>query len=413
MLLVCAQTVWPVVGEPVWGGGAVAVEGGVIRGVGKTQELAAVYAGAQQIDLGDCVLLPGLINAHTHLELSDLRGRVSFCGSFVDWISRLAAARRRYQGDLGDVIAAACRESVAGGVTTVGDICLKHRAWVHLAAERIRKVCFAEVFGLTGPVETAREYLLECLRDTEQGGLLRLGFSPHAPYSTVRGVYEMAAALAGRSGLALTTHLAETTEEVQFLADGGGDWGEYLRSIHKWDGSFAPPGRTPVDYFLRMKLGGEPFLLAHVNYLGDEELTALARSGHSVAYCPRSHAFFGHPAHRWREMLAAGVNVCLGTDSLASNESLSILDELRFLYGRHRDVDTAMLVKMATINGARALRWEDRIGSLEVGKEADMIAVPLGAAAQGSDAAGALRDVLAGSARPRVTMVAGEVVYRG
>jgi len=412
MQVVVGHTVWPVVGEPVLGG-AVAVEGGVIRAVGKAAEVVGRYEGADQVDLSDCVILSGLVNAHTHLELSSLRGRVAYRGSFVDWIGRLAMARRQYQGDLGEVIAGACREGVAGGVTAVGDICLKHRAWRFLAGERIRKVCFAEVFGLTGAVEAGRAYLEGCVGETEEGRLLRVGISPHGPYSTGRGVYEMAAALAAGEGVALTTHLAETMEEVQFLADGGGGWGEYLRSIHKWDGRYVAPGRRPVAYFLDMELSGQAFLLAHVNYVSDEELAALAGSGHSVAYCPRSHAFFGHAGHRWREMLAAGVNVCVGTDSLASNESLSILDELRFLYTRYPDVDPATLLEMGTINGARALGWEERIGSLEAGKEADLIAVGLSDAGRGMDAAGALRDVLAGSAGVRLTMVGGEVVYRG
>jgi len=185
--------------------------------------------------------------------------------------------------------------------------------------------------------------------------------------------------------------------------NGSGPWVDYLKGIKRWDGTFECPHLTPVDYFLKMKLHGRSFLLAHVNYISDDELGRLAETPHSVVYCPRSHKFFGHKNHRFVEMLAKGINVALGTDSLASNNTLSILDEMRFIHREYPDVPLATILRMATINGARALNWADKTGSMSVGKDADLIAVPLEG---GSD--NGLADILESGAMVKMVMLRGE-----
>jgi aminodeoxyfutalosine deaminase len=206
------------------------------------------------------------------------------------------------------------------------------------------------------------------------------------------------------SGRQLCTHLAETREELQFLRDGSGSFRELLEEWGLWDGTFQPPGCSPVDYMARLNvLEAKPApLLVHVNYVSDADLDLLANTSCSVAWCPRTHRFFHHEPHRFRDMLARGINVCIGTDSLASNDTLSILDELRFAWRRssgsagaqgRQPVSQQCLLAMGTIAGARALGLEDQVGSLEPGKRADLAAVPL----EQPRAADPLEDLLGGN----------------
>lgn len=181
---------------------------------------------------------------------------------------------------------------------------------------------------------------------------------------------------------------------------------DYLQRIHAWDGSFEIPGKRPVAYFLSLNLSDQSFLLAHVNYINDEELGALAKTNHSVVFCPRSHRFFGHRPHRFREMLTAGINVSLGTDSLASNSSLSILDEMRFLHRQFGDLAPETILEMATVNGAKAIGWSDKIGIIEKGKEADLTAILLENSKRDP-----LTDVLKSEEQPKLTIVRGQIVY--
>ena len=397
--------------------GAVAIDGPLIVGCGRYREILSRFGPADEIDLTDCVLLPGLVNAHTHLELSYLKGEVPYRNNFIQWVDSLMELRSQAlsgqpsDGTFERIMNDACQESVQGGVTTVGDISYEHRAWHYLSRLPLRKTCFAEVFGMTGDLDTPDEYLRRCIARTCTDELLRLGLSPHAPYSAGSGVYGLSAELAAEkssddSPISLTTHLAETVEESVFLLEGTGPWLDYLKRINKWDGSFICPKQSPVNYFLSLDLTDQPFLLAHVNYITDDELTALARTEHSVVFCPRSHHFFDRPAHSFRSMLEAGVNVCLGTDSLVSNDSLSILDEMRFLHGQYPNFPVETLLKMGTINGAIALGWQDRIGRLTIGMEADLTAVPLT-----GDNSNPLTDIFESDTRPQLTIVRGKIVY--
>jgi len=406
MLILRSASVLPVESEAI-NRGCVAVQNGLIAAYGHYDEIHQQWPNADELDFSDCVLLPGLVNAHTHLELSDFGGQIPYEGDFVKWINCITSIRRNWPGDIAEIIAHACQESLRAGVTTVGDICFKHRAWPGLADQPIRKTCFAEVFGLSQELTKPRAYLTECIEQTKTNELLRLGISPHAPYTTGASVYHLAAELAAQRKLPLTTHLAETTEEIAFLSTGVGKWRNYLERIHYWDGSFQCPGQRPVEYFLQLDLAEQPFLLAHVNYINDDELQKLAQSRHSVVFCPRSHAFFAHPEHRFAQMMAAGINVCLGTDSLVSNKSLSILDEMRFLHRKRPDFPADSLLRMATINGAYALGWDDKIGSIVIGKEADLIAIRLS-----QPETDPITDILESNTQPQMTVVRGEIIYK-
>jgi len=404
MLILHGRILLPV-GSSAIVDGAVAVDGAVIVAFGKYQQINERFPDGRKLDLTDCAILPGLVNAHTHLELSGLKGQIKYNGNFIDWVGQVRRLRQKLGGCGEELISQACRESLQSGTTTIGDICYEHRAWRVLADQRIRKRCFAETYGMLAELDDTRRYLTECIEQTQCDELLRLGISPHGPYSAGPAVYKMSAELARQEKLALTTHLAETTQEREFLLNGGGPWLDFLRKIDRWDGSFQCPHLSPVKYFLQLELAGQAFLLAHVNYISDDELELLAQTNHSVAYCPRSHHYFGHRAHRFEQMLSKGINVCLGTDSLASNSTLSILDEMRFIHKQHPGFNNETLLKMATVNGAMALGWQDKVGTIAADKEADLIAIPLT-----KPNTEPLSDILESSVGPKLTMVRGEIV---
>ena len=403
--LLTARWVFPIDKSPIYEG-AVLIEAGKISAVGPVEDLDRGRFATERIDLCDSVLLPGLVNSHTHFELSFLNDNVPYEGDFVDWVRRLSKQRAERQVDLAEGIERSCKESLQAGVTLIGDICFGHRAWPFLAEQQIRKTCYAEVFGITEEIEPAFDYLQQCIDNTKENDLLRLGLSPHAPYSAGQPLYQAAAGFAEKYNLPLTTHLSETMAELEFINSAKGPWRTYLEELDKWDGSFNPLKKSPIRHLLDMNLVNRPMLLAHVNYISDADLDSLAKTNHSVAFCPRAHCFFKHSDHRFREMVAKGINVCLGTDSLAGNDSLSILDEMRFLHKEYAKLDLHAIFEMATINGALALHWSDKVGSISPGKDADLVAIPLT-----KTQLDPLQDILSGSATPSHTFVGGRKIY--
>lgn len=372
-LTITARWVAPITSPPIESG-AVRIVDGVIAEVGPARAMPRA-----DLDLGDVVLLPAFVNAHTHLELSGLRHAVPFRGSFTQWIRDLRAVTPRERDEPGRRRAtlAGIDESRRAGVLSVADIGWGQTsldAWSD-AGEGVRG--YLELFGM-GPRRESGWRSQVALREGASAGA-DLGLSPHAPYSVDAPVYRETLALARARGWPLTTHLAETREEAQFLRDGTGPFRELLESWGLWDGSFSPPGCSPVQYARQLGLLDVPTILAHVNDVDEDDIDRLARSRASVAYCPRTHAFFEHDPHSYRRMLDRGVNVCLGTDSLASTDTLSILDEIRFVRRRDAEINDARLIAMGTLNGARAMAREAEMGSIEPGKRADLVAVRLDA----------------------------------
>ncbi len=403
-----ARWILPVAGPPMRDA-CLATEGGRVVSV---QPIRGRVAGA--IDLGEVIVLPGLVNAHAHLELTGLAGHVPYRGSFVDWLESLIPAIVDEQ-DYPRFMSEGFRQSLAAGVTVVGDIGIGRSAIEAWRQAGVHTVGFLEVLGMgrrsTAPrdrsPDTAAALLAAAQPDDTASCIRRFGISPHAPYTTDPAIYRRSVDLARHLHRPLCTHLAETREEIQFLADGTGPFRDFLERYGLWDGSFTPPGESPVAYARRLGLLQDRNLLVHANYVSDADLDLLARAPCSVAYCPRSHHFFRHEPHRFAEMLRRGVNVCLGTDSLASNASLSILDEMRFVRAAHPAVDPAHLLDMATRAGAAALGLDKQLGTLAPGRRADFIAVPL----THPQAADPLDDLLHADTTPAAVFIGGEKVY--
>lgn len=389
MNLYRARYVFPVSG-PVITDGAIAVEGGCIAAVGPAENLR----GGPVENLGDQLLLPGFVNAHTHLELSLLRDRIPPL-PFLEWLNRLPRPDRpeRHAESVAGV-RAGLQESLAAGVTCIGDICATGPHLEVRAASPVRTVCFLELItGALQPPHNASDFREWLDQTAPQAKPLHLmpGISPHALYSVTYDDVTALAALAGERRLPITMHVLETSAERDWLERGTGELANFLKRIGHVTATAPLLGsaieRLDETGVLRLRP-----LLAHVNYVTDTELDALAQAGASVAFCPRSHQYFRHGPHRWRDMLDRRINVSIGTDSLASNTTLCILDELRFLHCQNPGLPPSSLLKMGTLNGAAALGLAQHIGSLEVGKLADFVALRCDPPVRGDPLAACLDD---------------------
>jgi len=388
---------------PVIENGAVILRNGRIEAVGPATSLYDKPV----IDYGDGVICPGFVNAHTHLDLTSLAGRVPPSADFADWLCRLmdnlAAApptRERSQ----QAMLSGIEQSVSAGVTMVGDI-TRVPQWARevLAESTLRGVSFGEVIAIGKRRDMLEERLAAAASLEHQTERLREGISPHAPYTVEPDAMRACADRARTLRAPLSIHLAETVDEERFTRSRDGRLATYLQELGVWDERIPVSGCGPVELASKTGLLTERTIVAHANYVTDSDIVRIADSGASVAYCPRTHDAFGHRPHRFRDMIAAGINVCVGTDSLASNPSLSILDELRFLRERHPDIPGGELIAMGTIRGARALGFERVAGSITVGMFADLVVVPL----DSSEAHRGWEQILESARQPLATYVDG------
>jgi len=387
-----ARWVFPASSPPLEGG-TVTVRGEKIEAVEPSGVRTA------DVDLGNFALIPGLVNAHTHLDLSGAKGLIppTDPDHFTDWLKGVIAYRRsRSAEQTQSDIEAGLAECLRFGTTLIGDIASEGKSWDALNRAKTRAVVFFELIGLREERARAAFALFQQWRSERiDSPNVRTEFSPHAPYSVNRIAFD-----AGPRFI-IATHLAESPGELRLLMNREGPFVDFLAELGVYD----PSGFDRLERLLVRTRCNKHTLLAHCNYLPDEMWKYIGGGGHTIAYCPRTHAAFGHPPHPFREFLARGVRVCLGTDSLASNPDLDILAEARFVHAKYPDFPGEQLLKMVTLSGAEALGWADECGSLEAGKSADMVAVPL------PNAEGDPHELLFGPAIPgetRRTMWRGE-----
>lgn len=373
-MIVKATWVVPVISPPIRAG-YVEIDADRIVAVGSASALPPTAT--EIVDLGDVILTPGLVNPHTHLELTCYAGRLEPAG-FWDWIMQLVRLRaepgqlEREQQGTSD----GAWQSLRAGTTCVGDISRRNYAWPVLKAIPIRKVCFVELLTLADHPPRNPDELREGVRAVVEDDLLTVGVSPHTPYTVPVDQIRAAITLADEIGRPWTMHLAETPEEVAFLRGEKGVLSRTIERLLQQCGVKAPLC-SPAQLLADCSRDCRPGSVAHANYVADDDFELLAAGGHVVVYCPRSHHFFRHTPHPFARVRAAGITVALGTDSLASNESLSILDELHHVHSLVEEAPPPdELLRMATLDAARALDLDDRIGSLEPGKQADLAAFP-------------------------------------
>jgi cytosine/adenosine deaminase-related metal-dependent hydrolase len=376
-----ARWVLPITAPPI-AAGTVAVDRERIVYVGT----AAGAPPGSDVDLGNVLLLPGLVNAHCHLELTGMRGFLEGV-DFGDWILRLATAKRAVLTSL-DMLVDAARlgiaEGVRAGITTYGDTC--HSAAV-LSALRdcgVRGIMYQEVFG---PDPAQCEASMAELREqvaaarTLETPLVRVGVSPHAPYTVSDELYQATTRFALDERLPMALHIAEAELESQLVEQGRGRFAEGLRARGI---TVRPRAQSSVALLERLGVLEASPLLIHCVRVAADDVERIARSNSAVAHCPAANAKLGHGIAPVRELLDVGVRVGLGSDSVASNNRMDLLEEARLAalfqrarLGRHDAVTTGEALRLATLSGAEALGLGDRIGSLEPGKDADLAAFSL------------------------------------
>ncbi|HEX6960537.1 MAG TPA: amidohydrolase family protein, partial [Lacipirellula sp.] len=356
------------------------IEGGYVTVVdGRIAEVGPKPPDAGRVeDLGDAILLPGLVNAHTHLEFSDLERPLGKPGmSLPEWIRLVIGDRKRGDRDAAAAIAAGLKESLNGGVTTIGEIATSPATHYAGAEQRPAMLQFQEAIGFSGG---RVESVFGDVRQRLEAATAPKGLSPHAPYSVHPALLERIVSLARGGGVPVAMHLAESREELQLLDSGDGPFRELLQERSMWDAKAIPTGSRPLDY-LRILLDAPRALVIHGNYLAADEIEFIAqrRQQMSVVFCPRTHEYFGHSPYPLNVLLAAGARVALGTDSRASNPDLNLLAELRHAAMRMPNVGPEQWLRIATLNGAEALGLANDAGSLTPGKRANIIALPCNA----------------------------------
>jgi cytosine/adenosine deaminase-related metal-dependent hydrolase len=369
-MIIRARTVVPMEGEP-FDNGAVAVAGNKITDVGPFDEVRQRQSG-EVLDLGEQILMPGLINAHCHLDYTVLRGTIAPSRSFSDWIRAINAEKAKLtEQDYIDSINAGFAEARRFGTTTI----LNLTAFPILIAaiqEPLRTWWFGELIDVRNPDEAEKtaDEAVEFLKSKSRWGL-----APHAPFTASPRLYARCEEIAGREKIPLTTHLAESREEMEMFRDATGAAFEFLESIGRRMDDCG--GATPFSLFVRTRTLDRRWIIAHLNELdaGDFDLLASAPTFH-IVHCPRSHAFFGHAPFALERLRSLGLNICLGTDSLASNSDLSLFGEMRELLRKEPWLSPREVVAMATLNGAQAIGQPDLLGKIRPAAYADLIALP-------------------------------------
>jgi len=393
-----ARWVVPIETPPIEGG-VVTIDGDKIIAVGtRTDDVTTVQ------DLGDVVLIPGLVNAHTHLEFSQLANPLGQPGlSLPEWI-QLVIAGRKQPSDAAIGLVAGLQESLRSGVTSLGEIsttALPVGAFDSLP----ELVAFQEVIGFSA----ARiDSVFRALEARIQASPIhyRHGVSPHAPYTVHPELLQRIIELACRHRLPVAMHLAESREELQLLRENKGPFRELLEAQSMWDSDVFAPSLEPLDY-LRILAQAPRSLVVHGNYLSQQEIEFIADSRHqmSIVYCPRTHAYFGHPPYPLQEILAAGGQLAVGTDSRASNPDLSLLSELQFIAQTHPNLAPEQVFRLGTLSGAEALGIENQVGSLVPGKLANLTTIVCDRSKQAP-----LEGILSGRDNPQQTWLRGREI---
>jgi cytosine/adenosine deaminase-related metal-dependent hydrolase len=353
----------------------VAVNGGIIQSISPGSRFPV--PGSR--DLGNVALLPGLVNAHTHLELSWLRDRVPPASRFTDWVMTLFAIRGRPDKAMTAEQIAPIHEAIAElqatGTVAVGDISNSMAAVAPMRQAGVDGVVFHELLGF----KERDGALLEAtsgLRAAAAATGARVSLAPHAPYSTSLELFgAIRAAVTNSACPIMSVHLGESVEEVEFLEKGTGPWRSMLGAIGVWRDDWAVPACDPVSYLDRHGLIDARTLVVHGVQFGDAALARLAELGATLVTCPRSNHWVGVGHPPIERFYRSGVRVAVGTDSLASVEDLNLFSELKVMRRFAPAVPAAKMLESATLTGAQALGLGDQLGSLTPGKRAAMIAV--------------------------------------
>jgi len=379
-MILRARTVVTMDGPPIENG-AVRVRGDRILEVGESSQLAS--SNDEIVDLGEHILLPGLINAHCHLDYTCLRGKIAPPQSFADWIRAINAEKAKLSAeDYVVSINQGLAEAKQFGTTAIANLTAfpeliaktDEPIWAWWFAELIDvrnraqnlTALSRQVSGVNGIVNRALEQL---------SAANQRGFAPHAPFTASANLYRCCEEIAQREKIFLTTHLAESREEMQMFREANGPLYDFLKEIGR-DMSDCG-GTTPLSRFadLTDASAAQGWIVAHLNEVSETDFDLLRKRKFSIVHCPRSHAYFGHTDFQFERLRELDFNVCLGTDSLASNDDLSLFAEMRKFQERFH-FEPQKVLEMVTINPARALKQRDQLGKIRRSFMANIIALP-------------------------------------
>ncbi len=403
--------------------GGVVVNQDKILDVGNRDDLIENYPDAHERNFGNSVLMPGLVNSHSHLELTVLRGFLDkYDDDFASWLITLTKTRANLltDDDLKTSALLGATEGLRSGVTTFADIGRFGEAGFEaLKSTGLRGILFQET-EFSPDNKTADKYFNNLVEKffrlmENESALVRVGISPHSPYTVSRRLFEKIAEFSLKDDIPITIHASESADEELLMKRGEGFFSEIYK---KENVSWEVPNSSSIEYLKRIGVLETKPLLAHCVKVSESDIDLIADSETRIAHCPKSNAKFGHGIAPFSSFMDRGIRVGLGSDSMASNNACDLFEEARFaaLVSRVRDgerfIHSEEIIKAATIGGASALGMEDRIGTLEIGKQADIIAISLDNFSQtpAYDLFSAL--AFTTSARDVVfTMVAGKQLY--
>ena len=379
MKIFLADWVLPITSAKIRDGAVVLSDDGRIADFGPRPDILKKYSdkNIQIVAAKNSVIMPGLVNAHTHLELSMMKGVIPHGLLFSDWV--FEAVTKRFQFTEA-TISADCEKQIhaleACGTAAVGDIANHSATSLPLLQKSsLYAVVYNEVTGFAGSIAKDRFLEFAAKIPDKINNKIRHALAPHAPYSVSPELFRLIAEYNG-SEKHSTVHLAESQDEIEFLRTGSGPMKEMIRKIGRWDENWKAPGTTAVSYLKKLEILNSKLLIVHAVHVSDNEIDLLKSHHVSVCSCPRSNVQINvggtAPVEKY---IKAGLNVCLGTDSLASNEDLNLWNEMTFFKTLHPQVPDQAIIEMATLNGARALGFDREIGSIEKEKDGALIRV--------------------------------------
>lgn len=360
---------------------AVVVDGGIIRDIGPVDKIFKKYPQHHIHRLQNAVIMPGLVNVHTHLELPPLL-EIIRSKTFPDWVLNLIKEKNGLRSkNYKTAISKNIEELIKTGTTTVGEICTHGISPSFLKQSGLRATVFHEIIYMN---PSSRISLPSSLIPRPSSliprpsSIIKTGLSPHAPLTVSEAALREIRTYARKYNLPLSMHVAESKDELRLLQRKKSGFDKLYKAAG-WELSWAPEADSPVEYLKRLGLLNPGFLAVHAVQVTDNDIKILKKTRTPIAHCPRSNKETNVGKMPLKKFLDAGITVGLGTDSLASSPSLSMWDEMRYAYQIHRrdGVSAEDIFRMATINGAKAIGMDKEIGSLEPGKKADIIAVPL------------------------------------